>query len=183
VCGYTRVDELPVKTAPKSATVDEKRAVGYCLKCGYDLRALPVARCPECGRTFNLNERRSYAPRPIHRSLLLLILMYLAPLVLDAAFWITFVSAAGPRYGIGGFETTFRAVVFSGCGPLLLFLPNSWFRVPVVIYAVFGTLWGGLALIACWTPFRRIHYAAHSALALLAAAWWLAGTILVGISV
>jgi len=26
--------------------------VGYCQRCGYDLRGLPVPRCPECGSPF-----------------------------------------------------------------------------------------------------------------------------------
>lgn len=33
-----------------------------CLNCGYDLRGLSENRCPECGRPFEPNDPRTYAP-------------------------------------------------------------------------------------------------------------------------
>ncbi|MCC7191726.1 MAG: hypothetical protein IT444_02995 [Phycisphaeraceae bacterium] len=34
------------------------QTVGFCRKCGYDLRMLrDVRRCPECGREFTVNDR------------------------------------------------------------------------------------------------------------------------------
>lgn len=38
----------------------------YCRKCCYDLRALPQARCPECGRTFNPSDPTTSADLPAH---------------------------------------------------------------------------------------------------------------------
>lgn len=35
---------------------------GHCTKCGYDLRALPEPRCPECGRPFNPKDSLSSDP-------------------------------------------------------------------------------------------------------------------------
>lgn len=34
--------------------------VGYCLRCGYDMRGLGVQRCPECGTRFDANEARAF---------------------------------------------------------------------------------------------------------------------------
>jgi hypothetical protein len=33
-----------------------KRTAGHCPKCGYNLQGLPTMRCPECGRSFTLQE-------------------------------------------------------------------------------------------------------------------------------
>lgn len=33
---------------------------GYCTSCGYDLRALPIARCPECGRAYDPRDGRTF---------------------------------------------------------------------------------------------------------------------------
>jgi hypothetical protein len=37
---------------------------GYCRSCGYLLRGLPAPRCPECGRTFDRNNPRTYLKNP-----------------------------------------------------------------------------------------------------------------------
>jgi hypothetical protein len=37
----------------------------YCRQCGYDLRALSVPRCPECGHPFNHGNPRTYCRSPI----------------------------------------------------------------------------------------------------------------------
>ncbi|WP_432800055.1 hypothetical protein [Poriferisphaera sp. WC338] len=36
----------------------------FCLECGYNLRGLTRRTCPECGRSFNPNDRYSYADSP-----------------------------------------------------------------------------------------------------------------------
>jgi hypothetical protein len=36
----------------------------YCKRCGYSLRGLEGGKCPECGREFDLSDRRSFARRP-----------------------------------------------------------------------------------------------------------------------
>ena len=37
----------------------------FCVGCGYDLRSLPVdGPCPECGRAFDPNWRRTYRTKP-----------------------------------------------------------------------------------------------------------------------
>src|SRR5262245_43673266 len=36
----------------------------FCRKCAYDLRATAENRCPECGKTFDPQERRTYDLRP-----------------------------------------------------------------------------------------------------------------------
>jgi hypothetical protein len=38
--------------------------VGYCLDCFYNLRGLPAARCPECGRTFDPERPTTYSRTP-----------------------------------------------------------------------------------------------------------------------
>jgi hypothetical protein len=35
-----------------------------CIGCGYTLHGLPEARCPECGRTFDLRDSRTYTTKP-----------------------------------------------------------------------------------------------------------------------
>jgi hypothetical protein len=37
------------------------QSAGYCLGCGYDLRATEAGRCPECGRAFDFGDPTSYA--------------------------------------------------------------------------------------------------------------------------
>jgi hypothetical protein len=39
----------------------------YCRKCGYELRGLTAARCPECGRPFDRNNPRTYRLRRVSR--------------------------------------------------------------------------------------------------------------------
>ena len=41
----------------------------HCLTCGYDLRALEEARCPECGRTFSQEDPQSFGHAKTHRLL------------------------------------------------------------------------------------------------------------------
>jgi ribosomal protein L37E len=36
----------------------------YCRKCGYQLHGLSENRCPECGRTFDPANRRTYLQHP-----------------------------------------------------------------------------------------------------------------------
>lgn len=38
--------------------------VGFCLGCGYNLRGLGAARCPECGRIFRPTDPTSYSATP-----------------------------------------------------------------------------------------------------------------------
>ena len=35
----------------------------WCLECGYDLRGLPEARCPECGQPFDLADATTFVSR------------------------------------------------------------------------------------------------------------------------
>jgi Zn-dependent protease len=44
--------------------IDPAAAGAYCRGCGYALRGLGGGRCPECGRAFDLADRRSFARRP-----------------------------------------------------------------------------------------------------------------------
>jgi hypothetical protein len=39
----------------------------FCRRCGYELRGLTSPRCPECGRTFDPNDQRTYLRRPLKR--------------------------------------------------------------------------------------------------------------------
>src|SRR5438309_8827061 len=42
----------------------ESKKLGYCLTCDYDLRMSVHDRCPECGRSFDPADNRSFAARP-----------------------------------------------------------------------------------------------------------------------
>ncbi len=39
----------------------QRRRRGLCAECGYLLRGLPTARCPECGRPFDLDDPTTFA--------------------------------------------------------------------------------------------------------------------------
>src|SRR5262245_15376191 len=45
-----RMPEVPTNSARSPASM--------CMHCGYDLRAAPSGRCPECGRTFDAAKLR-----------------------------------------------------------------------------------------------------------------------------
>ena len=47
--------------------VDTVEIRWFCRGCGYDLRALMQPRCPECGREFNPEDRRTFRTRPLRR--------------------------------------------------------------------------------------------------------------------
>ena len=48
---------------------DELPSTACCLKCGYLLRGLPEAVCPECGQPFNPADPRTYVITPQRRRL------------------------------------------------------------------------------------------------------------------
>lgn len=58
--------------APGASTVTAYRNLSAeCLGCGYSLRGISTANCPECGRTFDPGDPRTYGPRSARRALLL----------------------------------------------------------------------------------------------------------------
>lgn len=64
----------------------------FCLGCGYDLHALTVHRCPECGRVFDPNTPGTYllAPR-VHTGTWRFVLLI-------AALFVTLISAVLVRW-------------------------------------------------------------------------------------
>ena len=62
----------------------------WCRDCGYELRGLPMPRCPECGRAFDLANPHTYRRRPIRRWLRRVTrtaIVVLTPILLLAATW------------------------------------------------------------------------------------------------
>lgn len=49
-------DAVPPAPAPESTPVE----VGYCLRCGYDMRGLGTEVCPECGTRFDAKAARAF---------------------------------------------------------------------------------------------------------------------------
>lgn len=87
----------------------ERRAF-TCKTCGYDLRSLPVDRCPECGTAFDRTEQErilarvaSPPPRPKYRRLaaLVVVLAVLAA-VAGTAIWRLTSPTAAKRPGAAG---------------------------------------------------------------------------------
>ena len=76
-------------TSTKSST--QNRA--YCRACGYSLQGLTAGRCPECGKVFDLSDRRSFARRPwtlrkwFKRMTLFLIFVTLAAAIVPLWYW------------------------------------------------------------------------------------------------
>ncbi len=56
----------PVESATPPLTM--KNFDGLCLGCGYQLRGLPVWRCPECGRAFDPNDATTFVATGLPQS-------------------------------------------------------------------------------------------------------------------
>lgn len=154
------------------------------MACGYDLQGLDAPRCPECARPFDASDPRTYSPtRHRRKNLPALIGMYLVPLALNAALWISFVLTRGPSYGIYGMRTALRAIAGSGCGPLRLVLPVSFSDPFTLVYVVFAVLWGSWFTLLWRTRLGALPYSLHVVLTVLACIWWIIGTVIVGIGV
>jgi len=52
------------QNAPHVEPFDAERARLFCKQCGYLLAGLESGKCPECGRGFDLGDRRTFARRP-----------------------------------------------------------------------------------------------------------------------
>ena len=63
--GVTRLKSGDLPSARRVA----KSLTMFCRSCNYDLRAVPVNRCPECGTTFDPRDALTY--RKTRRSLVL----------------------------------------------------------------------------------------------------------------
>jgi len=78
---------------PSAATTTALSA--YCKRCGYSLRGLEGGKCPECGREFDLSDRRSFARRPprpwvlkwTRRVLLLVLCLVLGAASVPSWYW------------------------------------------------------------------------------------------------
>jgi hypothetical protein len=66
------------------------RPTMWCKTCGYALDGLGEERCPECGRAFDPDNKRSYLSRPyrVGRAFTLVALISLIVAVLGAGLWI-----------------------------------------------------------------------------------------------
>lgn len=68
-----------------------------CLRCGYVLEYLPEPRCPECGRTFDPADPRTFrrdGPRPFEWQLTLLVAV-VDMLMLPVCWWLVHWMSAG----------------------------------------------------------------------------------------
>src|SRR5687767_4964673 len=80
---------LPPDNAPASAPH------AYCRGCGYSLRGLAGGNCPECGRAFDLADRRTVGRRPprlalwrwVRRTAALVVVLALAAGSVPAWYW------------------------------------------------------------------------------------------------
>jgi len=67
----------------------------FCLDCGYPLNQLDRARCPECGRLFDIADPRTVArsPRRVSRGQLIVAwVLLLFPVLMAAAVYVTWVA-------------------------------------------------------------------------------------------
>ena len=141
----------------------------YCAGCEYDLRGLPESRCPECGRTFDPRDSRTFLHSPkLPKPLGLALAAYLIPLAIGGLFWLTVrLPFACPLW------VRIRAVGSLMCGPALFAARDA---APLV-----GPLiWLGWVLLLYRTRVRNMPYWVHAGIALL---WLFAGCIPLGISV
>lgn len=70
---------------------DRGRPRRYCLGCGYYLDGLPRTRCPECGREFNPDDRKTYGPSQTGDAEIILFSMTVF------GWFVTAVALAGPH--------------------------------------------------------------------------------------
>jgi hypothetical protein len=108
-------------------------AAGYCRKCGYSLRGLSGAKCPECGGTFDLADPRSFSKRPpgsrrrqrVLRTFVAALLLALAAASVPAWYWWEWRGeqrVIAQILGMGG-EVQLKRARASG---LEAYLPDRW---------------------------------------------------------
>ncbi|UCE60974.1 MAG: hypothetical protein JSU63_04325 [Phycisphaerales bacterium] len=135
-----------------------------CLKCGYLLRGLPEPRCPECSRSFDPNDPKTYVTplrRHTYGQACRVLLAWIAAYILVNALLVI----AGP----------------GGCSPITMSSPLNWwpFLGPLLwvfgggFYWIFGVLQAliGLALILAH-PIRPRWWTALLTILGYACWWW-----------
>ncbi len=114
--GVTRLKSGDLPSARRVA----KSLTMFCRSCNYDLRAVPVDRCPECGTTFDPRDALTY--RKTRRSLVLAALATFLILVLLTLL-------ATPLFAYGGLVVAFAgALILSTPLTFLVFFWSGLYR-------------------------------------------------------
>ena len=110
----------------------DQEAPRYCRKCGYELRGLTTPRCPECGRTFDPANPRTYRRRPIqrwHRHVKRAVIVLMTPIIFLAVVWLWF---------YWGWYTEHRALsallgIEDPRPSTSLFLKDNYYAEPIIL--------------------------------------------------
>lgn len=146
----------------------------YCLGCGYSLAGLETPACPECGRSFNPADPKSFSasPRPGNKTWVIATIY-----VANFFFWAIILTPTS--VGMTESFTLWERVcmgVGALAGPvalaliLLNFVPPTWEGEAMVSLL----LWTAWLPVVFLTRIRRFHYLAHCSAAF---AWGLCGAV------
>jgi hypothetical protein len=135
----------------------------YCWHCSYVLDWLSERRCPECGRSFDPDDPRTFRRTPkVKKRASLVLLMYLLPLALFLIWWAAADSTKWDGYGYGTpLKGRLALGIYQACGPFAWVILKTRHGSLALILLVFSVTWGTWLILVWQTRLRSLPYVVH----------------------